>query len=65
MNRIPHEQMAFRLQRMIWSKETWLREHGTKRPRHEVEDQEANLAALKQASADYERAAKRDKDKAA
>jgi hypothetical protein len=43
------------LDRMIWSKETWLSGHGHKRPGHEVEIQRNNLEILEDIRGDYQK----------
>jgi len=59
MTRIPHDQMAFELAKMVHSKRVWLSDHGAKYPAHEVEIKKQQLTVLEQARADYERSAKR------
>jgi hypothetical protein len=49
------------LDRMIWSKETWLSGHGEKRPAHEVEIQRANLEMLQDIRRDYQKSLDRAK----
>ena len=39
----------------IWSAETWLDTHASKRPEHEVEIKRAGLATLRDIRDDYER----------
>jgi hypothetical protein len=49
------------LDRMIWSKETWLSDHGEKRPAHEVEIQRENLEILEDIRSDYQKSLDRAK----
>lgn len=49
------------LDRMIWSKETWISDHGEKRPAHEVEIQRANLEILEDIRSDYQKSLDRAK----
>jgi hypothetical protein len=43
------------LDRMIWSKQTWLEDHGERRPAHEVAIQQDNLAMLEDIRGDYQK----------
>lgn len=61
MTRIPHTIQAERMARMFRSKQTWLSDHGSKRPAHEAQYERENLEALQQAHADYTAAAERDR----
>jgi len=67
VDRLSHDEMTFAMQKMLYSKELWLRTHGngkTPRPAHEVEEQRGLCAALRQAVADYSGAAKRERSAA-
>lgn len=67
-SRIPHDQMADELDGMIYSKTTWLADHGQgKRPRpdHEISQQRRYLDVLRQAADDYRKAAGRNDAKSA
>ncbi|WP_173931371.1 hypothetical protein [Chelativorans sp. Marseille-P2723] len=59
-----HSEMALELQKLVWSKTTWLSDHGSKRPYHEVETRKRELAVLEQAAAMFERAAKKQEEAA-
>jgi hypothetical protein len=54
------------LDRWIWSKETWVEQHGKKRPAHEVEIKEADLEIMRDIRNDYslslERARERERN---
>lgn len=52
------------LDRMIWSKQTWLDTHGSKRTAHEVETQRANLDMLTDIRTDYALSLARAKERA-
>jgi hypothetical protein len=54
-----HGEMALELQKLIYSKRTWIRTFAGKRPAHEVNIRKRELAVLEQAHADYERAARK------
>lgn len=43
------------LDKLIWSKQTWIDDHGSRRPIHEVETQRANLQTLQDIRDDYAR----------
>lgn len=43
----------------IWSRETWLETHASKRPEHEVEMKRAGLATLQDIHADYSKSLER------
>jgi len=43
------------LERMIWSKETWISDHGHKRPEHEVDIKRADLRILEDIRDDYQK----------
>ena len=65
--RISHSDMAFAMQKMLYSKELWIKTHGgvkTPRPAHEVEEQRSLCDALRQAVSDYSAAASRDRSAA-
>lgn len=47
------------LDRMIWSKESWISDHGEKRPAHEVDIQRENLAMLEDIRSDYQKSLER------
>lgn len=53
--------MSEHLARMARSKAQWLRDHGNKRPAHEVETQTTNLSVLEQASLAYAAKAKKER----
>lgn len=66
-DRLSHDEMAFAMQKLLYSKELWIKTHGggkTPRPAHEVDEQRGLCAALRQAVADYSGAAKRDRSAA-
>lgn len=56
----PASEMSEHLARMARSKAQWLRDHGNKRPAHEVETQTTNLNVLEQASLAYAAKAKKE-----
>ena len=65
--RITHSDMAFAMQKLLYSKELWIKTHGSgkaSRPAHEVDEQRGLCAALRQAAADYSAAATRDRSAA-
>lgn len=65
--RISHSDMAFAMQKMLYSKELWVKTHGAgkaPRPSHEVEEQRSLCDALRQAVSDYSAAASRDRSAA-
>lgn len=60
--RLPHAEMADEISKMIWSKQTWLDDFSSgsrRRPSHEIETKTRELAVLRQAAEDYQRAVKR------
>lgn len=62
MSRFTHSEMAEEINKMVWSKQTWLDEFSTgakRRPDHEIETRARELEVLRQAEADYRRAAER------
>ncbi len=61
-DRISHEDMAFELDKLVYSKTTWLGDcaQGPRPgPQHEIDIKRRELAVLKQAAADYRAAAER------
>lgn len=61
-----HEEMAERLERMMWSKQNWLDRCSSgqgKRPDFEIQTQRENLEVLTQAYRDYKNAAERVRHK--
>ena len=65
--RISHSDMAFAMQKMLYSKELWIKKHGAgkaPRPAREVEEQRSLCHALRQAVSDYSTAASRDRSAA-
>lgn len=60
-----HEEMAFELGKLAYSKRTWLQAHANRFPAHEAERVRKELAVLEQAQSDYSRAAERQKEKVA
>ncbi len=63
-NRLSHQDMVFAMQKMLYSKELWIKTHGAgkaPRPSHEVEEQRSLCDALRQAVSDYSVAASRDR----
>ncbi|GAA0616954.1 hypothetical protein GCM10008943_34270 [Paenochrobactrum glaciei] len=66
-DRISHNDMAFAMQKMLYSKELWIKTHArgkNPRPFHEVEEQEGLCRALRQAVHDYSAAASRNRSAA-
>ena len=62
MTQLTHAEMVDEISKMIWSKRTWLDDFGSgrnKRPDHDIETKERELAVLEQAEVDYRRAAER------
>lgn len=62
-DRFTHAEMASEIAKLVWSKETWLTDHAhgqRKRPDHEIETRTHELLVLRQAEADYRRAAERN-----
>jgi len=60
--RFTHAEMAEELNKLVWSKQTWLDEFSggpKRRPDHEIETRRRELAVLMQAEADYLAAAER------
>ncbi len=60
--RFAHAEMVDEIGKMIWSKRTWLDEFSdgkSRRPPHEIETKQREMAVLEQAQADYRRAAER------
>lgn len=49
-----HTKLEF-LDKLVWSRETWLSDHASKRPEHEVEMKRAGLVILKEIHEDYSR----------
>lgn len=61
--RLSHAEMAEEIGKMVWSKQTWLEDFsGGSRPRPppEIETKTRELAVLRQAAEDYQRAATRN-----
>ena len=61
-DRLAHSEMAEELDKLVWSKATWLtefRDGRGKRPEFEIETKRREHAVLQQAAADYRRAAQR------
>lgn len=61
-DRIPSLDMADAFDRMIYGKTCWLADFAQgrkKRPDHEIEDKQAELAVLKQAAFEYRASAER------
>lgn len=58
-------EVAEDVSKMLWSKETWLLDHGSKKPAHEVEIQRRHAAVLRQVLDGAERAAQRDREQRA
>lgn len=57
-----HAEMADEIGKLVWSKQTWLDTFSTgakRRPEHDIETRERELAVLQQAEADYRSAAER------
>ena len=62
MSRFTHSEMAEEINKLVWSKQTWLDEFSTgakRRPDHEIETRSRELEVLQQAEADYRLAAER------
>jgi hypothetical protein len=62
MERIPNNEMAEELNKLVIGKATWLQEFSEgrrKRPDHEIEAKWRELAVLKQAVSDYAAASER------
>jgi len=62
-NRISKSEMALELQKLAYSKATWLSDfsHGrNKRPDHEIDTRRRELEVLTQAVEDYRRSSERD-----
>lgn len=62
--RIPHDEMASELAKLVYSKATWLADfsHGSrKRPDHEIEQKRRERDVLQQAYDDYSAASERRK----
>lgn len=60
--RLTHAEMADAIGKMVWSKQAWLDDFSSgsrRRPDHEIETKSRELAALRQAAEDYQRAAER------
>jgi hypothetical protein len=53
--------MAEEARKLAYSKRTWIREFLAKRPTHEIETRQRELAFLEQAQHDYAAAAERDR----
>lgn len=61
-DRLSHEVMADEFDKLVYGKTCWLADftHGhRKRPDHEIETKQRELAVLKQAAGDYRAAAQR------
>lgn len=59
-DRIPPEEMAFELERMVYSKKVWLDGHDkgrSKRPDHEIAQKRREMMVLAQAAAAYRKKA--------
>lgn len=57
-----HAEMAEEISKLVWSKQTWLDtfSNGAKRrPDHDIETRQRELAVLQQAEVDYRNAAER------
>lgn len=65
MKSFTHEEMAFELGKIAWSKRTWIEDHAKKRPQHEADRVNKELAVLEQAQSMFAKAAARDKGAAA
>ena len=60
--RLSHAEMADEIGKMVWSKQTWLDDFSSgsrRRPPHEIDTKTCELAVLRQAAEDYQRAAER------
>ncbi|HEV7418209.1 MAG TPA: hypothetical protein VGN98_18830 [Tianweitania sediminis] len=60
--RIPADQMVHELERMVWSKRTWIADFGSgrnQRPQHEIDNKTREAEVLEQAVADYRTMARR------
>jgi hypothetical protein len=63
-SRIPNQEMAEELNKLIVGKATWLQDFSEgrrKRPDHEIEARWRELTVLKQAASDYSAAAERER----
>lgn len=61
-DRVPHDQMAYELDKLVYGKTCWLADFASgrkRRPDHEVETKRRELTVLRQAAADYRAAAER------
>lgn len=61
-SRLPYEQMADQLDRMVYSKADWLQRFSAgknKRPDPDIDRERLFLAVLRQAASDYRKAAER------
>mgnify|MGYP007032586668 CR=1 FL=1 len=61
-SRFTHTEMADEIGKLVWSKQTWLDDFGSgrnKRPDHDIETKQREMAVLQQAEADYRRASER------
>jgi hypothetical protein len=61
-NRFSHAEMAEEIGKLVWSKRTWLDTFSSgmhRRPEHDIETRQRELAVLQQAEADYRKAAGR------
>ncbi|MHA6645660.1 hypothetical protein [Mesorhizobium sp. A623] len=57
-----HAEMAEEISKLVWSKQTWLDTFSSgskRRPDHDIETRERELAVLQQAETDYRSAAER------
>jgi hypothetical protein len=60
--RLSHADMAFELDKLVYSKTVWLADYAQgprRRPEHEADVKRRELAVLRQAADDYRRAAER------
>lgn len=63
-DRLSSDLMADELDKLVYSKLSWVSDFEAKRPGHEVEIKRRELAVLRQAASDYRAAHERDKRKA-
>lgn len=60
--RFSHAEMTEEISKLVWSKRTWLETFSSevkRRPDHDIETRQRELAVLQQAEADYRAAAER------
>lgn len=64
--RYSHAEMADEIGKLVWSKRAWLDTFSTgskRRPDHDIDTRQRELAVLQQAETDYRNAAERKEDR--